>query len=56
MLAPEEIAAAQSEQTRPIARQRPDRLRPRITAAERAVHAAFVAKELGDRTLWKLDA
>ncbi len=52
MLAPVEIAAAQDAQARPTARQRPDRLPPRITAAEQALHTAFVAKELGDKTLW----
>ena len=31
---------------------RPTALPPRITPEEAAAHAAFVAKELGDKTLW----
>jgi DNA polymerase-3 subunit epsilon len=52
MLAPVEIAAAASAEMVRAARQRPERLSPLITAAELEIHAAFVAKELGDKTLW----
>jgi DNA polymerase-3 subunit epsilon len=52
MLAPVEIAAAQAGDTRPVARQRPEKLAPLITVVELQAHAAFVAKELGDKTLW----
>jgi DNA polymerase-3 subunit epsilon len=53
MLAPVEIAAQQAAEggTR-AARQRAEKLAPRITEAELAAHAAFVAKELGDKSLW----
>ena len=37
------------------ARQRPEKLAPLITAMELELHAAFVAKELGGKDLWKLD-
>ena len=33
-------------------RVRPRKLEPLITAEELAAHTAFVAKELGDKTLW----
>jgi DNA polymerase III subunit epsilon len=52
MLAPVEIAAAQAGDTRPVARQRPEKLAPLITVVELDAHAAFVAKELGEKTLW----
>ncbi|HEY2011075.1 MAG TPA: DNA polymerase III subunit epsilon [Rhizomicrobium sp.] len=52
MLAPVEIAAGQAESGPKPARQRPEKLMPRITEAELAAHAAFVAKELGDKNLW----
>ena len=52
MLAPVEIAAAQGAEQVRAARQRPARLAPLITAAELEIHAAFVAKELGDKALW----
>jgi DNA polymerase-3 subunit epsilon len=52
MLAPIEIAASQGDGGPKPARQRPEKLAPRITEAELAAHAAFVAKELGDKTLW----
>jgi len=52
MLAPVEIAAAQGAEQVRAARQRPTRLAPLITAAELEIHAAFVAKELGDKALW----
>lgn len=35
-----------------VARIRPVPLAPRITAAELAAHAEFVAKELGEKSLW----
>jgi len=50
-LAPEEIAAAASQGPGP-ARQRPAPLAPRLTEDELARHAAFVAKELGDKPVW----
>jgi len=43
MLAPVEIAAA---------RQRLEKLGPLITAAELEIHAAFIATELGDKSIW----
>lgn len=52
MLAPVEIAAAQGDSGPKPARQRPEKLAPRITEAELAAHAAFVAKELGEKALW----
>jgi DNA polymerase-3 subunit epsilon len=52
MLAPAEIAAGGADRAPRPARQRPEKLEPRITEAELAAHAAFVAKELGDKTLW----
>lgn len=52
MLAPVEIAAQAADSGPRPARQRPERLAPRITEAELAAHAAFVAKELGDKSLW----
>ncbi|HEY4076856.1 MAG TPA: DNA polymerase III subunit epsilon [Rhizomicrobium sp.] len=53
MLAPVEIAAAEAGEARPVARQRPEKLVSLITAVELEAHAAFVAKELGEKTLWK---
>jgi DNA polymerase III subunit epsilon len=55
MLAPAEIAAQTAEGPR-AARQRPQKLASLITEAELAAHAAFIAKELGDKTLWKFEA
>lgn len=53
MLAPAEIAAQQVPQNGfKSARQRPSQLPPRITQTEREAHAAFIAKELGNKTLW----
>jgi DNA polymerase-3 subunit epsilon len=52
MLAPVEIAAQATDSGPKPARQRPEKLAPRITEAELAAHAAFVAKELGDKSLW----
>jgi len=54
MLAPVEIAAAQTGEAPRAARQRPERLAPLITTVEIEIHTAFVASELGDKTLWKL--
>ncbi|HWA69884.1 MAG TPA: DNA polymerase III subunit epsilon [Rhizomicrobium sp.] len=55
MLAPVEIAAGDGASGSRAARQRPARLAPLITEIEITLHAAFVAKELGDKTLWKPD-
>jgi DNA polymerase III subunit epsilon len=52
MLAPVEIAAAQTIEMVRAARQRPEKLAPLITAVEIEIHAAFVAKELGDKAFW----
>jgi DNA polymerase III subunit epsilon len=52
MLAPVEIAAAEIVETVRSARQRPGKLAPRITATEAQAHAAFIATELGDKSLW----
>jgi len=52
MLAPVEIAAAQGAEQVRAARQRPVKLAPLITVVELEIHAAFVAKELGDKALW----
>ena len=52
MLAPVEIAAAQAVEAVRAARQRPEKLAPLITVVELEIHAAFVAKELGDKALW----
>jgi DNA polymerase-3 subunit epsilon len=52
MLAPVEIAAAVTETVIRAARQRPEKLAPLITELEIELHATFVAKELGDKTLW----
>jgi len=52
MLAPAEIAAGEGGAIQRAARQRPERLAPLITQVEIEIHAAFVAKELGDKTLW----
>ncbi|MGH6888256.1 MAG: DNA polymerase III subunit epsilon [Rhizomicrobium sp.] len=50
-LAPEDSAAA-APAGRPIAPPRPTALPPRLTAAERAAHAAFVASDLGSDAVW----
>jgi DNA polymerase-3 subunit epsilon len=52
MLAPVEIAAAEMVETVRAARQRPVKLAPLITALELEIHAAFVARELGDKAFW----
>jgi DNA polymerase-3 subunit epsilon len=50
-LAPADVVAAADEDTRPV-RTRPEPLPSLLTPAERAAHAAFVAKELGEAALW----
>lgn len=52
MLAPAEIAAGEGAMVQRAARQRPERLAPLITQVEIEIHAAFVAKELGDKSFW----
>jgi DNA polymerase-3 subunit epsilon len=52
MLAPVEIAAAAPGLPR-AARQRPVKLAPLVTAEELERHAAFIASELGGKTLWE---
>ncbi|HKD47135.1 MAG TPA: DNA polymerase III subunit epsilon [Rhizomicrobium sp.] len=51
-LAPVEIAVEKLKTDAGRARQRPRPLLPCITAEEIARHAAFVAKELGDKAIW----
>jgi DNA polymerase-3 subunit epsilon len=51
-LAPAEIAAAGAEPDSSRARQRPEKLAPRISESEIAAHLAFVAEELGDEAVW----
>jgi DNA polymerase-3 subunit epsilon len=53
MLGPVEAAAAAAQGPKP-ARQRPQRLSPLLTEIEMELHAAFVARELGDKALWKI--
>ena len=53
-LAPAEIMAADVEPVSATARPRPHKLPPRLSAAEIALHIAFVAQELGDAALWNL--
>ena len=53
-LAPVEIAAETHHEDVKRARQRPRPLLPRITAEEIARHAAFVATELGAKSIWVL--
>lgn len=52
MLAPVEIAAAEIGEIVRAARQRPEKLAPLITQVEIELHTAFVAKELGDKSIW----
>ncbi len=52
MLAPAEIAAEDADSGLKAARQRPETLAPLVTEAELAAHAEFVAKELGEKSLW----
>jgi DNA polymerase-3 subunit epsilon len=51
-LAPVEIAIQKQQGEVTRARQRPRPLMPLITAEEIASHAAFIAKELGERAIW----
>ena len=51
-LAPAEIAVEHQQAELNRARQRPEPLAPRLTAEEIARHAAFVARELGDKAIW----
>ena len=51
-LAPAEIAAAGAEAESSRARQRPEKLAPRISECEIATHLAFIAEELGDEAVW----
>lgn len=53
-LAPVEIAAAEEESGSLRARQRPEKLPPRISESEIAAHLAFIVQELGDDSLWNL--
>ena len=55
-LAPAEIVAETAEPALSRARQRPEKLAPRISESEIAAHLAFVAKELGDDAIWNLGA
>ena len=52
LLSPPDEAALVSVAEVRVARARPAPLRPRITEAEIAAHAAFVAKELGADAVW----
>ena len=51
-LAPADIAVESHQAGGGRARPRPQPLLPRITAEEIARHAAFIAKELGDKAIW----
>lgn len=51
-LAPADFGAAVASR-RPIAAPRPGALPPRLTAAELAAHAAFVASDLGSDSVWE---
>ncbi len=51
-LAPAEIEASRADNETVRARQRPEKLAPLLTEEESALHIAFVAKELGGKTLW----
>jgi DNA polymerase III subunit epsilon len=53
-LAPAEIVAEEAEPALSRARQRPEKLAPRISESEIAAHLAFIAKELGDDAIWNL--
>ena len=52
-LAPAEIEEARSEMDVSRLPSRPQKLPPLISEEELLLHAAFVAKELGDKALWK---
>jgi len=51
-----ETVRAASDEESGRARQRPAPLMPLLTAEEAARHAAFVASELGDKAIWKLES
>ena len=51
-LAPADIVVERHQADAGRARPRPQPLLPRITAEEIARHAAFVARELGDKAVW----
>ncbi len=51
MLAPNDGDGETTEEVRPV-RARPEPLPSLLTPAEREVHIAFVAKELGDSAIW----
>lgn len=51
-LAPAEIAQSEGQAENSRARQRPQKLEPRITQGEIAAHLAFIAQELGDEAIW----
>ncbi|HEX3942983.1 MAG TPA: DNA polymerase III subunit epsilon [Rhizomicrobium sp.] len=51
-LAPADIAATIAASEIVVSRIRPEQLLPRITAEELAIHAAFVAAELGADAIW----
>jgi DNA polymerase-3 subunit epsilon len=53
-LAPAEAAALAGPEEKTRARQRPVPLPSRVTPEEASRHAAFVARELGDKAVWKL--
>ena len=53
ILAPTDAAAAVPDEMRP-ARIRPEPLSPLLTAEEREAHLAFLAKELGETTIWNI--
>ena len=46
-----DVSDVQEEQVKPVIRQRPTPLAPRVTAEDLAAHAAFV-KTLGDDAVW----
>ena len=52
-LAPVEVAETATTMVE-TARPRPQPLESLVTAEERAAHAAFIANELGDKTLWPI--
>jgi len=51
-LAPVEIVETVTTTIVEVSRARPKKLEPLLTAEELAAHAAFVAKELGDKSVW----
>ena len=53
ILAPTDAATAVPDEMRP-ARIRPEPLAPLLTAEEREAHLAFLAKELGETTIWNI--